>query len=99
MTYQYIFQGAHLAKRTGRLEGSGNPQLADCMGLTAVYFFTFEQNFTAAGCNPTADQIEQGCLSGTIWSHQANDLTFVEGEVNRIQCAQIIERLTQRSQL
>lgn len=56
--------------------------------------FTIEPNWTRCGRKGPCNHIEEGGLSGSIGSDQAQDLTSLKGEWDIVKCPQTTEILS-----
>ncbi len=59
------------------------------------YVFFREKDSTTVGSMAARDQVEQGCFSSTIGSHQADDFTLANAEIDFFQGPLVPEFLTQ----
>ena len=83
-SYFYIIQYAHLFEQTDILKGSGNACLIDISNLLSGNIFSIQKDFSGIRFIDSGQKIEDGSLSGSVWSDQSIKLFLFDGNVKSV---------------
>jgi hypothetical protein len=62
------------------LKSPSDAALAELVGRQTVSSFTEEMYFAGIRFQCATNKVKQGRLSGSIWTHDSEDLAFIDGE-------------------
>ena len=80
-----VLQRRHLAPQPDVLECPGNAATGDLMPLDAAQRLAVEHHRTRGGPVHTGDRVEAGGLAGAVGPDEAEDLTALDAERDRVQ--------------
>ena len=90
-TYHNVFQHGHLLEEVDDLIGAADTGPIDLIRLATIDTLAIEVDLTAGGSIDAIDQVEQGCLSGTVGADQTSDGALLNHDVYLIVCHQTAE--------
>ncbi len=73
--YHRILKHGHLSERLDELEGPGNAQMADGVGLQSHDLFSVELNRSFLRGQKPGDRVKEGGLSGAVWADESQDFS------------------------
>ena len=80
-TYHNVFQHGHLLEEVDDLIGAADTGPIDLIRLATIDTLAIEVDLTAGGSIDAIDQVEQGCLSGTVGTDQTITVSFCKFNV------------------
>src|SRR6059036_4224539 len=77
---EQVFQHGHPPERAGDLEGATDPAPGDGVRRQAVESIGAETDLATVGGREAADHVEERRLARAVWSDEACDRAFTDGE-------------------
>jgi hypothetical protein len=75
-----VFHYGQSEERPHQLKSPSDAALAELVGRQTVSSFTEEMYFAGIRFQCATNKVKQGRLSGSIWTHDSEDLAFIDGE-------------------